>query len=121
MRRVLDSNVLLYHVHGALAAPLPEGEYFVSFITRIEVLSFPNLLPAEENAIRQYLDEVTVLNIDEDIEAETIRLRRTLRLRMADAIIVATAAVTGSELLTHDSVLLKVPGIKTSAPALKHT
>lgn len=119
MRAVLDSNVLLYHVNGALAGPLPKGEYFVSVITRIEALSFPGLSASEGKAIRDFLDETTVLGIDEDIEAETIRLRRSTRLRMADAIIAATAIVAGAELLPHDANLLKVPGVKSSSPPLK--
>ena len=48
-----------------------------------------------------------------------MRLRRMTRLKMADAIIAATAIVLGAELYTHDAALSKVPGLKASAPLLK--
>ena len=48
LRVVVESNVALYQVNGNLANPLPTGEYFVSVITRIEMLSFPGLSSDEE-------------------------------------------------------------------------
>ena len=40
--------------------------------------------------------------LDEVVKNETIHLRRALRLRLPDAIVLATAVVAGSELLTND-------------------
>jgi predicted nucleic acid-binding protein len=40
---LLDTNVVLYFLGGRLANPLPSGEYFVSVITEIELLSYPSL------------------------------------------------------------------------------
>jgi len=119
LRIVFDTNVALYQVNGNLAGPLPAAEYFVSVISRIEMLSFPGLTADEEAGIRLFLSDTTVVGLDDQVEAETVRLRRSTRLKMADAIIVATAIVLGADLYTHDANLLKVPGLTASAPLLR--
>lgn len=40
---LLDTNIVLYFLGGKLANPLPSGQYFVSVITEIELLSYPSL------------------------------------------------------------------------------
>lgn len=40
---LLDTNVVLYFLGGRLMNPLPSGQYFVSVITEIELLSYPSL------------------------------------------------------------------------------
>jgi predicted nucleic acid-binding protein len=117
--KTLDTNVLIYLASGSLAQPLVITGFFISVISEIEVLGHPNLLPGEEEKLRDLLQELTILPIDEDIKNEAIRLRRTTRIRLPDAIVAATAIVTGSELLTHDVGLLKVPGLAATAPPLK--
>ncbi|PHM10709.1 PIN domain nuclease, partial [Nostoc sp. 'Peltigera malacea cyanobiont' DB3992] len=42
---LLDTNVVLYFLGGRLVNPLPSGEYFISVITEIELLSDPSLSP----------------------------------------------------------------------------
>ena len=103
----------------ALADPLPEAEFFISVISRIELLSFPGLDVGEETLISRLLQDVNVVMIDDLVEAETIRLRRTTRLKMADAIIAASATVHQATLYTHDKELLKLAGLITVAPPLR--
>lgn len=117
--KTLDTNVLVYLASGSLAAPLVVSGFFISVISEIEALGHPKLLPSEEAKLKVILQELTVLPIDAAIKDEAIRLRRATKLRLPDAIIAATAIVTGSELLTHDAGLLNVPGLKASAPPLK--
>ena len=77
----------------------------ISQITRIELLSFPNLNAVEEQKIRSFPDACHVLIIDHAIEAATIDLRRRTRLKLPDAIIGATALVHGLRLVTLDARL----------------
>jgi predicted nucleic acid-binding protein len=116
---LLDTNVVIYHAGGQLAAPLAEGEYLVSVISEIEAMGCRDLAPDAARSLKELFSCVTIVPLDDAIKEETIRLRQTTRLRLPDAIIVATCLVTGAELLTHDSDLLKVPGLKASAPVLK--
>jgi len=52
---VLDTNVVIYAEKGVLAEPLPLGQYFLSIITEIELLSFPDLTTEQEDAIARTL------------------------------------------------------------------
>jgi len=50
---ILDTNVPLYNVQGRLASPLAIGQYMASFITEIEVLSYPrSLKPRKPNSAK---------------------------------------------------------------------
>ena len=106
MSAVSDSNVALYHLRDELAEPLPKQDVLISVVTEIELLGYPGIGIEEEVGIRALLVNFEIIPLDERVKDETIRLRRTLRLRLPDAIILATAAVTASELLTNDRELM---------------
>lgn len=40
---LIDTNVVLYFLGGRLVNPLPSGQYFISVITEIELLSYPSI------------------------------------------------------------------------------
>jgi hypothetical protein len=44
VKRLLDTNAILYLLGGRLAAPLEIGPHYVSAISEMELLSYPNLL-----------------------------------------------------------------------------
>lgn len=77
----------------------------VSQITRIELLSFPLLTDEDEAEILRFLSAVTVLPLDGKVESTAISLRRRARMKLPDAIILATAQVHGLALLTLDERL----------------
>ena len=43
MRRLLDTNAALYLLDGRLAMPLEAGPYYVSVVSEMELLSYPDL------------------------------------------------------------------------------
>jgi predicted nucleic acid-binding protein len=49
--------------------------------------------------------------LDHSIKEEAIRLRRSARLKLPDAIVVATALVHGATLITNDRTLHNVPNL----------
>lgn len=109
---VLDTNIALYKLHSELAEALPLHDVFVSLIPENVLLGFSGLTPSKEADIRAMLASLTVVPLDDRVKDEAIRLRRTLRLRLPNAIVLATAVVTGSELLTNDRDL----GAKATVP-----
>ena len=110
---ILDTNVLLYHVQGRLATPLAIGQYMVSFVTEIEVLSYPQISQAEETQLRQMFSaDIAVVGLTDDIKERAIAVRRNHRLRLPDALIVATAIELSAELVTNDLALTKVAGLR---------
>lgn len=108
---VLDTNVVIYLVNGQLRAPLPLKRFLVSVITRIELLGWKDLGLVEEAAIRKVLGEVREVGLEEAIILQAIELRKSTSLRVPDAIVAATALVTGADLVTLDKTFLGVPGL----------
>ncbi len=107
-RYVLDTNVALYLLSGRLVNPLPVGAFYLSIISEIEMLSFSAIGQDEESRIRQFLSQVTIVGLSEDVKKLTIEIRRKYRLKLPDAIVCATALVTDSKLLSNDVQLGKV-------------
>ena len=99
---LLDTNVALYLLGGRLAVPLPEGEYGVSVITEMELLSWPSLTQEEEIRVNAFLSTVTLCDLTPGIRTRAVRLRRDERLKLPDAIILATARVHGLLLVTRN-------------------
>lgn len=116
---VIDTNVALYFLTGRMVSPMPAGNLLLCVVSEIELLSFKNLSIDEENSIKQFIKEVTVLGITNPIKSETIRVRKEFGLRLPDAIIAATALVHHASLLSHDKQFSKVKGLQLVAPTLK--
>ena len=119
MRHVLDTNIILYLLDGRLATPLPEGEYFISVITELELLSYPSIDEAEEEKIRAFLADVSMITLSPEIRNTTVRIRRENTLKLPDAIIIATALTLEAELLTNDKRLHNIPNLSSKIVELK--
>lgn len=119
MLNSLDTNVVLYFLGGRLVNPLPSGQYFVSVITEIELLSYPSLTLDEETQIRDFLNKITVVGIESNIKELAIIFRKQYKLRLPDAIIAATEQFIKATLFTNDVKLANLTGINTqSVPIL---
>ena len=112
---LLDSNIVIgllknhpEAVELARRAGLMLARAGVSQITRMELLGFPALTEQEEQSTRALLSQCQVIRIDDAIEAQAIRLRRSGSLKLPDAIIAATALVIRTRLLTLDQRLARV-------------
>jgi predicted nucleic acid-binding protein len=81
-RYVLDTNVVLYLLGGRLLNPLPVGEFYLSVITEMEMLSYPTISEAEVLRIRQFLSQVKVMGVGEDVKNATIALRKKYRFKV---------------------------------------
>jgi len=111
LKRVLDTNAVLYLLGGLLDESLPVGEYLVSVATRMELFSYPGLDPEGETRIRAFLSDVEVVGLSEQVADAAIRRRREYGLKLPDVIIAATALTADAELLTNDDKLSRVRGI----------
>lgn len=79
----------------------------VSQITRMELLGYPKLTDDEDQAIRAFLAACQIRLLDEQIEAQAIRLRRHGTFKLPDAIIAATALSGALRLVTLDQGMLQ--------------
>lgn len=87
--------------------------FYVSVITEIELLSYPLLTAEEENAIHDFLADVTIEDLTQSIKHAAIALRQQYRFKLPDALIVATAQCLNADLLTNDIKLLKIEALST--------
>ncbi len=120
LKRLLDTNAILYLLGGKLAQTLPAGEYFISLISEMELLSYPSLDESAQAKIRDFLSAVTVVDLSEEVKSLAIRLRRQHLLKLPDAIVAATALSLGATLITNDAKLLRVPGLSSQVLKLKN-
>lgn len=107
---LLDSNIILGIVKGNLDAISKLNGFDLkncafSSITRMELLGFPNITPHEIKIISALLKQMTQISIDRAIEDNTIHLKQQHRIKLPDAIILATATYHQIELLTLDKKL----------------
>jgi len=119
MSIVLDTNAVLYFLAGRLAEPLPQADFFVSVITEIELLSYSLISKEDEVEIRAFLSDVTIIDLTETIKQSAIAFRRQYRLKLPDALIVATAHCLNAELFTNDIKLLNISDISIKSLLLK--
>ena len=95
---------------------LKAADLFISVISEIELFSKPEMAADEEENLRAFLAErMIIIDLTDDVKKETIALRRSVKLKLPDCIVVATAVVLDSVLLTADKELLRLnwPGLKT--------
>jgi predicted nucleic acid-binding protein len=73
----------------------------ISLITWMEVMAGTDL--ADESITRRYLDSVLIIPITSAIAERAAILRRGSRLKLPDAVILATAQVEGRILVTRNT------------------
>ena len=120
MRSVFDTNAVIYLQKGLLCQPLPPGEYFISVITELELLSFHGLDAAQQTWLDAFLADIGIIEFDGQVKKHTVRLRREHRLRLPDAIIAASALAFDATLLTNDQRLLALPGVRCQPLEVRH-
>lgn len=101
---VFDTNILIDHLKGvpsAVAAISSPSDPAVSMITWIEVLAGVN--PLSEVAARTLLGFFVVLPVSVEIAEQAASIRRMTRIKLPDAIILATARVSGCNLVTRNT------------------
>jgi predicted nucleic acid-binding protein len=106
---VFDTNSAIYLLNGACftGVDFNDAIQFVSVITRIELYAFPAITPEGELKIRNFLDSIFIVPLNDEVEAETIKIRRASKIKLPDCIVTATALTLGATLLTRDGDLVK--------------
>ncbi|MBI4830983.1 MAG: type II toxin-antitoxin system VapC family toxin [Candidatus Lindowbacteria bacterium] len=119
MRAVLDTNAVIYLQKGLLAEALPVGEYFISVITEMELLSFHGLDESQRVWLNRFIVDLEVIGIDSEVKRLAIELRRRHRLRLPDAIIAGSAITCNAVLLSNDQKLMGIPNLQVQRLALR--
>ncbi|NBP71074.1 MAG: PIN domain-containing protein [Cytophagia bacterium] len=83
----------------------------ISFITEMEILSWPSLSEKEHKIAKAMIGECRVIQMNNTIRDEAITIRRSTRLKLPDAIVAATSKYLDLTLISADADLKKVKGI----------
>jgi hypothetical protein len=115
VKALFDTNILIDYLNGIPAARKELALYdahAISIVTWMEVMSGAGADLA--TTTRNYLKRFEVLAIDEAIAERAVVVRQERRLKLPDAIILATAWHTGLTLVTRDSKDFgtRTPGIR---------
>lgn len=109
---VLDTNIVLYILAGEYdLSRIPEGTIFISFITELELLSYPKLSKNDERKIQDFLSGILKVGIQKEIKEKTIMLRKKYSIKLPDAMIAATALVLKATLISNDKHFKKIAEI----------
>ncbi len=103
----LDTNAVIYYAAGdknisALLLKHKEAIFYLPSIVVAEFLSYPLIDEHSATLFRLFTQQTIVVNLDLQISELAAELRRAYNLKLADAIIAATAVSTNSTLLTRN-------------------
>jgi len=109
-RLFVDTNILLYFLKGQaeVIELIIDKDLAISFITEIELLSFPSINKNTEEQIKNLLKACTILNLNQDIKDSTIDFRKKYKIKLPDAVIAASAYSLQIPLLTGDKGFRKI-------------
>ncbi|MBW5380193.1 twitching motility protein PilT, partial [Brachyspira hampsonii] len=76
---LLYTNAIIYFLSGKF---LFDSEYniFTSIISEIELLCYPKITSEEENIIKDFIDSINIINLDNYIKNETILIKREISI-----------------------------------------
>ncbi|MDR1488105.1 MAG: PIN domain-containing protein [Deltaproteobacteria bacterium] len=109
----LDANIIIDILAQNLTLPMleslfPDSILNTSFMTRVELLSFPQKTPSMEKMINNFLATLHVVPYSETIEKYAIDVRFSTGLKIPDSFIFATALEQNALLITNDIQLLQL-------------
>lgn len=123
-RYLIDTSAVIKYLNASFPADglefmdtVVDQESNISFISEIELQVWLPENPDDIEVYRQFVANSTVYSIEKNIIAETIRIRKTSRVKLPDALIAATALIKGLTLISdNDKDFLKVTGLKYINP-----
>lgn len=108
---LIDTNVAIDFMRGKLNPTvdawlrrvMANQAHTLSVITRIELLSWQAPSPEDYHTVEGFVRACSVIDLEEEIIRETIRLRRLLKGKLPDRVIAATALVHRLTLVTRNT------------------
>ncbi len=82
---------------------LIESPPCISAITEIELLCWKTATQKDLEVINNFINDVLVIELEQTIKNKTAEIRKSVKIKLPDAIIAATALVYGMTLVTRNS------------------
>jgi predicted nucleic acid-binding protein len=113
-RILVDTDVLIDHLRGHRRFAPGKDTIHVSSVTRAELFAGRG---SEETRVRRLLDPFAELPVDRPVAERAGRMRRTTNIRIADALIAATAVQHRLTLVTRNvNDFASLTGIRVRKP-----
>lgn len=111
---LIDTNIALYLLGGdkKLANLLDDIVIHLSFVSELELLSYPDLSENDQKEIAKFIDECVVIDINHRIKKKTISIRKVASLKLPDAIIAATAISEQLSFISADKDFERVDNLQ---------
>ncbi len=104
-KALLDSNVIIDASKNLISVVDIINSYdmlFTSIICYIEVLGFNFKTETEKNAVERIFKSLSVININREIADFTVELRKKSKIKLPDALIMASAEIIEADLITSN-------------------
>ena len=114
MKAVFDSNILIDSLNGINSATRELDRYsqgYISVVTWIEVMAGAKN-DSDAEVVRRFLRTFRCIDLDAEIAEEAASLRQGRKLKLPDAVVLATARVHDAILITRDTDFPDTPGIR---------
>jgi len=105
---LIDTNILIYHTNGSevaldfLTKLTDESSLNISILTKIEFLGWDKHTPEGFEKCKKLIESANVYPLDEEVANKAIELKRKVNIKLADAVIGATALVNDLKLATRN-------------------
>jgi predicted nucleic acid-binding protein len=100
---LLDTYVIIQAINSGLE--LPAARYFISSVTKDEVLSCSSLTTIDKSAIDEIFKNLYIIEPNDLVVENATILQKKYGMGISDSAICATAYIYNLTLITNDSVL----------------
>jgi predicted nucleic acid-binding protein len=104
MNLLIDTNIALYLLGGdsKLAGLLDNTVLHLSFVSELELLSYPDTRNDNQRQIEQFIDDCLIIDITIPIKKQAVVIRKNTDLKMSDALIAGSAVAEHMPFLSAD-------------------
>lgn len=105
---LIDTNILIYLTNGSevvldfLTKLTDESSLNISILTKIEFPGWDKHTPEGFEKCKKLIESANVYPLDEEVANKAIELKRQVNIKLADAVIGATALVNDLKLATRN-------------------
>jgi len=105
---LIDTNILIYHTKGSqitidfLSNLITQDSFNISILTKIEFLGWDKHTTEGFKKCKELLEPANIYPVGEEIANKAIELRRERNIKLADAVIAATALLNNLKLATRN-------------------
>ena len=105
-KNLADTNIIIYFLKDELPGnylDFFDDSFAVSIVSKIEFLGWRGFDNETYNEAKDFLENVRIIILNDDIVEKTIQLKRKFKIKTPDAIIAATCLVENRNLITRNT------------------